>query len=295
MTECAMRMPRLCRRFALSLSLLTLLTISLSSNALVSGDRPEKPNKYANQAPSYLKDIQPIFQTKCSRCHGAKVHRADLDLSTPVGILKGGESGTVIVAGQPDKSHLYEKVHSGKMPPGMKDRLSEQEVDSIKRWIAAGAKFGPVADTTTETALTQHDVIPILLRRCTTCHGLRRQEAGLDLRDKALMLKGGKSGPAIVLGKPEESLLIKKARAGQMPPRERLVEVSVKPIESAEIETLAKWIAVGAPEVDVAPDVATTTPDSLVSDRDREFWAFQAPRPVAVPKVGNTAGVRNPI
>ena len=143
--------------------------------------------------------------------------------------------------------------------------------------------------------ITQHDVIPILLRRCTVCHGLHRQEGKLDLRSKAAMLHGGKSGPAIILGKPEESLLIRKCRAGQMPPRERLVEVSVKPIETSEIDVLAKWIAAGAPEIAIRPDVATTSPDPLVSDADRDFWAFKPPRSVQVPPVRNSKRVRNPI
>ena len=55
------------------------------------------------------------------------------------------------------------------------------------------------------------------------------------------MLRGGKSGPAIVPGKPEESPVIKRTRSGQMPPRDRLVEASVKPIEPAEIAVLATW------------------------------------------------------
>src|SRR5262245_36909898 len=146
--------------------------------------------------------------------------------------MKGGESGAVNVAGKPEQSLLYEKVHGGLMPPGKKERLSAAEVDAIRHWIAAGAKFGSVEGATTGAVPTQHDVIPIFLRRCTVCHGLRRSEAGLDLRSKASILRGGKSGPAMVVGKPEESLLIQKTRAGQMPPRDRLVEVSVKPIES---------------------------------------------------------------
>ncbi len=145
------------------------------------------------------------------------------------------------------------------------------------------------------TVVTQHDVIPIVLRRCTVCHGAHRKEANLDLRSKATMLRGGKSGPAIVPGKPDESLLIKKVRAGLMPPRERLVEVSVKPIEQNEIDVLAKWIAAGAAEVAIEPDVASTKPDPLVSDKDRDFWAFKAPQPVRIPVVRNTERIRNPI
>jgi mono/diheme cytochrome c family protein len=249
------------------------------------------------KVPSFQDDVRPLFQAKCVRCHGGKAPKADLDLSTPAGALKGGESGPVIVPGKPDESPLYEKVHGGMMPPGKKDRLDGAEVDTIRRWIAAGARLGPGDGGAGPApgAVTQHDVIPILLRRCTVCHGLRRQEGGLDLRSRSAMLRGGKSGPAIVPGKPAESRVIRKVRSGRMPPRDRLVEVSVKPIEPAETDVLVRWIAAGAPEVALAPDVATTTPDPVVSDKDRDFWAFRPPGPVAVPAVRHAARLRNPI
>ncbi len=142
---------------------------------------------------------------------------------------------------------------------------------------------------------TLDDVVPILLRRCTVCHGAREKENGLDLRTRETMLRGGKLGPAIVPGRPGESLILKRIRAGEMPPRERIVEASVKPIEPAEVEVLSRWIEAGAPETRAAPDIATAEPDPLVSDRDRSFWAFQAPRPTPVPAVRETGRVRNPI
>ncbi len=243
--------------------------------------------------PSYQQAIRPLLEAHCRRCHADKVHKADLDLSTPAGIRKGGESGPAVVPGKPDDSPLYAKVHAGKMPPGKKDPLSDAEVATLRRWIAAGASFGSGAGEA--AAVTQHDVMPILLRRCTVCHGLRRQEGGLDLRSKATMLRGGKSGPVIVPGKPEASRLIQKLRAGQMPPRGRLVEASVKPAEPDEIEVLSRWIAAGAPEAAAKPDVATTTPDPMVSDRDRDFWAFRPPRAVPIPRVRQASRVRNPI
>jgi hypothetical protein len=236
-------------------------------------------------------DVLPVFQAKCWRCHGETTRKADLDLRTAAGVLKGGESGAAVVPGQPGKSLLYEKVHDGTMPPDKKGRLSESEAATVRRWIEAGAP----AESGTASAVTQHDVLPILLRRCTACHGRNLREGGLDLRTKAAMLRGGKSGPAIVPGKPEESRVIAKVRAGEMPPRDRLVEASVKPIEPAETDLLARWIAAGAPEVAVAPDVATTQPDPLVTDPDRAFWAFRPPQPVAVPAVRAAARVRNPI
>src|SRR5262249_11862621 len=155
---------------------------------------------------------------------------------------------------------LFEKVHEGEMPPAKNPRLSPADVETIRRWIEAGRPFGTTADARTEhdsgTSLTQHDVIPILLRRCTVCHGLRRRDGDLDLRSKAGIPRGGKSGPAIVPGHPDRSPLIAKIRANEMPPRDQLNDVSLKPIEPAEVDLLARWVGAGAPETDVVPDVA---------------------------------------
>lgn len=240
--------------------------------------------------PQFETDVLPILKANCVRCHGSAKKKADLDLSSHAGLLKGSETGPVIVPGKVAESKLYELIHEGEMPPAAKDRLPAAAVETIRRWIEAGAP----AAATAQAEVTQHDIEPLMLLRCAACHGLRRQEAGLDLRTKASMLKGGKSGPAIVLGKPQESLVLKKIHAGEMPPNKRLLEVSVKPMAADEVERLTKWIAQGAPEADTKPDVATTEPDTLVSDKDRAFWSFQPPKPVVVPEF-KSGWARNPI
>jgi hypothetical protein len=258
----------------------------------------EDKGKAPAPAPSFQVDIRPLFHAKCVRCHGGKSPKGDLDLRTAAGALKGGDSGPAVVPGKPEESPLYQKVRGGMMPPVKEDRLSAAEVETIQLWITAGAKAGSGEGVTAEpspAAVTQHDVLPILRRRCTVCHGRHRQEGGLDLRTRAAMLRGGKSGPAIVPGKPEESPVLQKIRAGQMPPRGRLVEASVKPVEEAETEVLARWIASGAPEVTIESDIATTTPDPLVTEKDRDFWAFRPPQAVPVPAVRHAERVRNPI
>jgi mono/diheme cytochrome c family protein len=247
------------------------------------------------KAPRFETEVLPLLQTKCLRCHGEKAKKAELDLRTRAGILNGSESGPVIQPGKPQESLLYEMVHNGKMPPGKADKLGPAEVEIIRRWIETGAPFASDNAGASGPVLTQHDVLPILLRRCTVCHGPRRQEAGLDLRSRTTMLRGGKSGPAIVAGKPEASLLLKKIRSGEMPPRRRIIEVSIKPIEDAETELLAQWIARGAPEAQVEPDVAGNRPDPLVTDKERDFWAFQPPRAVSSPAVKQPERIRNPI
>jgi mono/diheme cytochrome c family protein len=270
-----------------------LLPLSLLLPLAAAGAEPGKPQDAKPIGlPPLAAGVQALLHAKCTRCHGGKAHKADLDLRSLAGALKGGESGPAVVPGKPEESLLYEKVRGGAMPPGKQDRLSPAEVEAVRRWIAEGAVSRPGEGGPT---VTQHDVLPILLRHCTVCHGRHRREGGLDLRTPAAMLRGGKGGPAIVPGRPDASPLLQKISAGQMPPHGRLVEASVKPLEPAETDVLARWIAAGAPEVAVEPDVATTGPDLLVADRDRDFWAFRPPRAMPVPAVRHPERVRNPI
>ncbi|MGE5192166.1 MAG: c-type cytochrome domain-containing protein, partial [Deltaproteobacteria bacterium] len=227
--------PMFCSGF-----LLIILGQALAPAAALEAETKQNESPRTVQPPDFEMDVAPIFQAKCLKCHGEKERKAELDLRTAAAVLKGGESGAVVVPEDPEKSLLYEKVAEGEMPPGKKDKLSETEVATIRRWIEAGARAGTKADADAGARrtqeLNQHDVLPILLRRCTVCHGARQQEGQLDLRTKGSMLRGGKSGPAIIPGKPDDSLLIKKIRAGEMPPLTRLIEVSIKPIEPAETD-----------------------------------------------------------
>ena len=73
-----------------------------------------------------------------------------------------------------------------------------------------------------DDALTfERDVRPILKAHCFQCHGESGEREGeLDLRLRRLMATGGENGPAIVPGKPDDSLLVKRIRSGEMPPLE---------------------------------------------------------------------------
>ncbi len=245
-------------------------------------------------APTFEKDVRPVFLAKCGKCHGDETRKAELSLTSPSGIRKGSESGPILTPGQAAKSRLYEVVRDGEMPPEQKNPLTADEAELLRRWIDAGARFANDSDTKS-AELTQHDVLPIVLLRCTACHGRQKREGDLDLRTRAAMLRGGKSGPAFVPGKPEESLLLQRIHKEEMPPRPRLVEAMVKPMEPTEVEKLTRWIALGAPEAAEEPDVAGTAADPLVRDADRQFWSFQPPRPQPVPVVKHAERVRNPI
>src|SRR5262249_22860777 len=91
------------------------------------------------QAPRFETDVQPIFKAHCTRCHGEKSRKAGLDLRSREGVLQGSESGPVVVPGKALESLLFQVVYRGKMPPKNKDQLSRTEVQTIRRWIQAGA------------------------------------------------------------------------------------------------------------------------------------------------------------
>ena len=243
---------------------------------------------------SFQERVLPVFKEHCLRCHGEELMMKELDLSRLSTVLKGSESGPVVVPGRSSESKLYRLIESGSMPPDLEGGLPEAQRAAIKAWIETGLPSGPEEGVASQ-ALNQHDVLPILLRHCTTCHGPRRQGNDLDLRSRASMIRGGQSGPALIPGKPDRSLMVEMIRSGKMPPKKRLFEVGVTPVSDSDLGTLRQWILQGAPEEDIKPDVAGTEPDPLVSDRDRQFWAFQPPRQVAPPPVKHGEQVANPI
>jgi cytochrome c553 len=161
--------------------------------------------------------------------------------------------------------------------------------------VAAEPDGGRPNDLENATTDARYNITPMMLMHCTVCHGGRTQEGGLNLRTRAAMLKGGKSGPALVPGHPEQSLMLAKVRAEEMPPFLRIMKVNVKPLTANEVERLSQWIAQGAPEESFEADKTVTEPDIVVSDADRSFWSFRPPVASDVPRVRDRARVRNPV
>ena len=211
-----------------------------------------------------------LLRAKCVACHGAVSPQAKLDLRTTEAMLKGGASGPSIIAGSAANSLLLDKVVTGQMPPG-KLKLTTSETDILRKWI--DKLPAPAADVASET-----EVRGILQARCVVCHGAGKKEGGLDLRTIASRLKGGKSGPALVPGKPDASPLYKRIVDGQMPPEKQAKELAVELPTSSETEKIRSWIAVGAP--------ASSQPKSVmeITEKDRQFWAFQPPKRPPLPK-----------
>ena len=87
----------------------------------------------------------------------------------------------------------------------------------------------------------ESQVRPLLIQNCQSCHGEKKQEAGLRLDSRDALLTGGDTGPSIVPGKPDESLLIQAVRHDgeiKMPPKKKLAE--------SQIAALTRWVETGA-------------------------------------------------
>ncbi|MEO6184203.1 MAG: PSD1 and planctomycete cytochrome C domain-containing protein [Verrucomicrobiota bacterium] len=84
-----------------------------------------------------------ILESKCIECHGGKFERAKLNLSTHESLLRGGESGPAVVAGDAKASLLYKKITHADEPgmPYKREKLSEAEIAHLSKWINAGAVY----------------------------------------------------------------------------------------------------------------------------------------------------------
>ncbi len=98
---------------------------------------------------TYAKDIKPIFDESCAKCHGAEKPKAKLRLDSLEGAIKGGEDGKVIRPGDSTHSLLIHCVaHAGDpdiyMPPPKNKAnippLSKEQIGLVRAWIDQGAK-----------------------------------------------------------------------------------------------------------------------------------------------------------
>ena len=84
--------------------------------------------------------VTPILASRCLECHSGAEPKGKFDLSRAETAVAGGESGTAIVAGQPEQSFLWQRIDTDEMPPKRPLPASERAI--VKAWIAAGAKWG---------------------------------------------------------------------------------------------------------------------------------------------------------
>jgi hypothetical protein len=125
-------------------------------------------------------------------------------------------------------------------------------------------------------------VRPVLVKHCYECHSVRAKkvEGKLWLDSRQGVLKGGRSGPALVAGKPDESLLITAVRHQdkelRMPPKTKLA--------ANEIADLEAWVKMGAPDPRDKASTGTTQ-ETLDLAKAKTFWSLQPVKAVTPPSV----------
>ena len=141
----------------------------------------------------------------------------------------------------------------------------------------------PAANDKKGIAFFEKRIRPVLVESCYECHSTRdgnKVKGGLAVDSRDGLLRGGESGPALVPGSPEDSLLIEALRHDglEMPPNKQL--------PNTVIADFVAWIKMGA------PDPRKPTGDEPVAVRKeidveagRKFWAFQPPRKPSAPVV----------
>lgn len=121
------QLPRMTERKVSMMSRIAVITIAISSVV------------FAQEKTTYDDHVFPIFQQACLNCHNPEKTKGGLDLSTFSGALKGGSGGKVLIPGDASSPIVgaVQQTIEKKMPPEG-DKLSNEQIEIIKRWIAGG-------------------------------------------------------------------------------------------------------------------------------------------------------------
>lgn len=134
-------------------------------------------------------------------------------------------------------------------------------------------------------------VRPLLTSHCVKCHGGAKTEGKFDLTTRQSLLEGAESGPVVVPGKAQESLLYKVIAHAQQP----FMPHEADKLPPEAIAQIATWLDAGAPYdapllADSGPEVPTVVPGPA-----REFWSFRPLARAPLPSVTSSAWCRTPI
>jgi hypothetical protein len=227
----------------------------------------------------YETQVRPVFEKSCVPCHGPQNKSGGLDLSTPEGLVKGGDSGPAIVPGDPKSSLLYKLISHDAEPymPYKGDRLAQEAINRIGEWIRAGARFEQAAGQ----GLFRSEIKPLLEANCVRCHNSQIKRSGLDLTTRETLLRGGDTGAVVVRGDAKSSVLYKRVSHLEQPG----MPFGGQKLPDTAIAKIAEWINSGAPY-----DTSLSAGNAASN-----HWAFKPPVRPKVPEVRNEPWVRNPI
>ena len=183
-------------------------------------------------------------------------------------------------------------------PPAVAQMTPDE--GGMESMAAVGAAEKPQL-TAEEVKFFESKIRPILIANCYGCHSVSggKAKGGLHLDTREATLRGGDSGPAVVPGDLDSSLLIRAVRYHdsdyEMPPKGRL--------RDDEIALLEQWVSMGAPDpranttsaAGASPGTAHRWSTKDIADGKTAHWAYRAVVNAPTPSVANTAWPRSPI
>ncbi len=143
-----------------------------------------KPITNINEALVYKDIIEPVLEQKCVQCHNSQKQKGNLRMDTAELLLKGGEHGKIIVAGNTNESEIYKRLllpeeDEHRMPPKGKTQLTEQEVILLQWWIQTGASMDKKAAN-----LEKDDKVKTILASLQVGAGIQEtNENGKEVRE----------------------------------------------------------------------------------------------------------------
>ena len=160
--------------------------------------------------------------------------------------------------------------------------------------LLAVAAPGSAQQASEKIEFFESRIRPVLTNNCYGCHTDTRL-GGLQVNSRVALLSGGKSGPAIHVGNPDDSLLIRAVMHAD--PNLKMPLGSPK-LKDNQIADLKYWIQTGAvwPDEDAKPaEAPIAAPKFTIKPEQRKFWSFQPIQKPAVPAVKDANWARTPI
>lgn len=175
-------------------------------------------------------------------------------------------------------------------------RVFAENDQALLRWLFTQRRNEPLealprTESVADGELFEKKIRPLLAENCFECHGDKKQKGGLRLDSRAAMLTGGDTGPSIVPGDPEKSLLLTAIQYRDenllMPPKRKLA--------AEHVAALSEWIKRGAPWPQDTAVALKPIGETGFSPEMTEHWAYQPIRKPPVPTIPTGSGGVNEI
>ena len=224
---------------------------------------------------SFVKQVAPILNSKCGRCHGGNRASGQLSLGSYAGMIKGGSNGLLLVPKNPNASLIMRRLTApaAQRMPRNAPALSKQELQTIAAWITQGGMFDgddkatllanlkPKAGnsgtpsttpkpkpsvkiakaTGNEKVSFKDDIAPEFVIKCLRCHGGNNPRGGFSMETFELLMTGGDTGRVLLPGNVAGSRMIRLIRGDDKP---QMPQGQAR-IKKKWYEDLQTWIAEG--------------------------------------------------